>query len=330
MNRTKKTNYDNMLEFDLNRIPKIALVIGVGDGACKALNQMYLNNDFDTIDFLAVNTDQQALGHLEIPLTNQIIIGEHTTKGLGCGNDPDLGKKSALESITAIKERISEDYKIIFILAAMGGGTGTGASPVIAELCRESGCLVIAIASGPHILEGETRQIHVPNGIDFLCKCSDAVFLFPNDRVISLQDSENYPISFKASDLIFKMPVDLIMNMITNQGYINIDFKDLDSILKGVNGITSIISGTWLGQERIAQVLYEMYASPYLPENKMNSSGKILLCFEYGLESEITMAEIGETVDSLQDRFGFNTEIIWGNCFNPKLSDQIRISAIIS
>ena len=114
-----------MLEFDI--VHKIALVIGVADGACKALNQIYLDNDFDTIDFLAINTDKQGLGNLAIPSTNQLLIGLNTTKGMGCGGDPDLGKKSAIESITAIKEHISKDYKIIFILAALGGGTGTGA-----------------------------------------------------------------------------------------------------------------------------------------------------------------------------------------------------------
>ena len=203
-----------MLEFDLDYKSKIALVVGVGDGACKALNHIYLNNDFNTIDFLAINTDTQALGNLAIPSTNQLLIGVNTTKGEGCGNDPELGKQSAIESITAIKEHISKDYKIIFILAALGGGTGTGASLIIADLCRESGSLVLSIISSPHKLEGELRQIQANDGIDSLCKCSDAVFLFPNDRIISLQDFENCPISFEASDLLFKMPIEIILDMI--------------------------------------------------------------------------------------------------------------------
>ena len=180
----------------MNMVHKIALVIGVGDGACKALNHIYSNNDFDTIDFLAINTDKQALDDLEIPLTKQLLIGVNTTKGMGCGNNPDFGKKSAVESSTAIKEHISKEYKIIFILAALGGGTGTGASSIIAKLCQESGSLVITIVSSPHKLEGEIRQIQSKIGINSLCKCSDAVFLFPNDRIIPLQGFENYPLSF--------------------------------------------------------------------------------------------------------------------------------------
>jgi len=323
-------NQNNMLEFDMDMVPKIALVIGVGDGACKALNYIYLNNDFNTIDFLAINTDKKALGNLDIPPMNQLLIGENTTKGVDCSTDPGLGEKSAKESSIAIKEHISKGYKIIFILAAFGGGTGTGGSSIIADLCRESGSLVISIVSSPHKYEGELRQIQAINGINSLCKSSDAVFLFPNDRIISLQDFENCPISFVASDLIFKTPIEIIMDMISNQGYINIDFDDLNSTLRGVNALTAIISGIGHGNERIAEALRGMYASPYLSEIEINLSGRILVCFEYSLESEISMNEMGDVIDSLQDKFGFNTEIVWGNCFNPKLSNQIRISAIIS
>jgi cell division protein FtsZ len=319
-----------MIEFDMNLAPKIALVIGVGDGACKALDHFYSNNDFDTLDFLAVNTDKQALGNLEIPPTRQLLIGANTTKGFGCGNDPNLGRKSAIESIPAIKEQISKEYKIIFILAALGGGTGTGASSIIAEICQESSSLVIPIVSSPHKLEGEILQIQAQKGMKSLCESSDAVFLFPNVRILSLQDFENYPISFKASDLIFKMPIEIILDMISNQGYINIDFDDLDSVLRGVNKITTIISGTGHGPERLTEALNGIYTSPYLSEIEMISVGNILLCIEFGSESEVTMNEIGVVVDSLQDIFGTETTIIWGNCFNPKLSNQIRISAIIA
>jgi len=324
-------NQNNMLEFDMDMVPKIALVIGVGDGACKALNYIYLNNDFNTIDFLAINTDKKALGNLDIPPMNQLLIGENTTKGLGCGTDPDMGEKSANESSAAINHHISKGYKIIFILAALGGGTGTGASPIVAELCHKSGSLVITIVSNPHRLEREIRKNHAKNGINTLCRCSDAVFLFSNDRILPLQDVENCPISFDASDLVFKMPIEIILDMISNQGYINIDFDDLNSILRGSNSLSTLISGTGRGDERIAEALRGMYASPYLlPEIEMILSGSILVCFEYSSESEITMNEIGETMDSLQEKFGLYTEIVWGNSFNPKLSNQIRISVIIA
>lgn len=323
-------NQNNMLEFDLDYVSKFALVIGVGNGACNALNQIYLNNDFDTIDFLAINTDKQALGNLDILPMKQLLIGENTTKGLGCSTDPGLGEKSAIESSATIKEHISKGYKIIFILAALGGGTGTGASPIIAEMCRESGSLVLSIVSNPHKHEGKLRQIQAINGINSLCKSSDAVFLFPNDRILFLQDFESCQISFEESDLLFKIPIEIIMDMISFQGYINIDFDDLNSTLRGVNALTAIISGVGHGNERIAEALRGMYASPYLSEIEINPSGRILVNFEYSLESEITMNEIGDVIDSLQDKFGFNTEINWGNCFNPKLSNQVRISAIIS
>lgn len=320
---------ENMLEFEMDRVPKVALVIGVGDGACKALNHIYLNNDFDAIDFLAINTDKHALANLDIPSTDKLLIGVNTTKGVGCRGDRDLGKKSAIDSTLAIEDRISKGYKIVFVMTALGGGTGTGASPIIADLCRESGSLVISVASKPHNLEGEFRQIQAKNGVDTLCKSSDAVFLFSNDRIVSLHDFENCQILFEPSDLTFKMPIEVILDMISIQGYINIDFDDLDSTLRGINSLSAIVSGTGHGNERIAEALREMYDSPYLSESEMNPSGSILVCFENSSESEITMNEIGEAIDSLQDKFGFNTEIIWGNSFNSKLSNQIRISAII-
>ena len=318
-----------MIEFDLDMVNKIALVIGVGDGACMALNHIYLNNDFDTINFLAINTDAQALDCLAIPSTNQLLVGENTTKGVGCGGDPNMGEKSAKESSAAINHHISKGYKIIFILAALGGGTGTGASPIVAELCHKSGSLVITIVSNPHRLEREIRQNHAKNGINALCRCSDGVFLFSNDRILPLLDIANCPISFDASDLVFKMPIEIILDIISNQGYINIDFDDLNSTLRDANAITALISGIGHGDEKIAEALRGMDASPYLSEIGINPSEKILVCFEYSLESEISMNEIGDVIDSLQDKFGFNAEIIWGNSFNPKLSNQIRISAII-
>lgn len=126
------------------------------------------------------------------------------------------------------------------------------------------------------------------------------------------------------------MPIEIILDLISIKGYINIDFEDLESTLRGVNNLAAIISGTGHGHERLAEVLHGMYDSPYLSEIEMKSYENLLVCFEYGSGSELTMNEIGEVIDSLQDKFGFYTEIVWGNCFNPKLSDQIRISAIIS
>lgn len=318
-----------MLEFEMDRVPKVGLVIGVGDGACKALNHIYLNNDFNGIDFLAINTDKQALGNLDIPSTDKLLIGVNTTKGMGCRGDCYIGKKSAIESTLEIEEHISRGYKIVFVLTALGGGTGTGASPIIADLCREFGNLVISVASKPHKLEGEFRQMQAMNGIDSLCKFSDAVFLFSNDRIVSLHDSEKCQIAFEASDLTFKIPIEVILEMISIQGYINIDFDDLDGLLRGTNAPSILISGTGKGDNRVSMALREMYNSPYLLENEMNLSGNILVCFENSSESEITMNEIGDAINSLQDKFGFNTEIIWGNCLNPKLSNQIKISAIV-
>lgn len=308
----------------------MALVIGVGDGACRALNHIYLSNTFDGIDFLAINTDKQALCNLDIPIERQLLIGMNVTNGLGADSNPAIGRESAIESIQAIKEIVSKDCKIVFILAGMGGGTGTGSSPIIAELCRDIGCVVVTIASIPGVFESNIRKAISRNGIDLLYKASDMVLLFPNDRIASFHCNANNPEVFKYSDLIFKMPVDIISRMLSSKEYPLIDFDDLKAVVQGENPLAAVISGIGDGEDRVTEALLNLYVTPYLLDVKIKAVNNILLFIESGSESQIRMSDIGIIIDNLQEEFGENSVIVWGRGINVEFSTEIRLSAVLT
>jgi cell division protein FtsZ len=308
----------------------MALIIGIGDGACRALNHIYLTNNIDGIDFLAINTDKQALCRLDIPIERQLLIGMNVTNGLGSGFNPEVGRESALESISAIKEIVSKDYKIVFILAGMGGVTGIGSSPIIARLCRDIGCVVVTIVSVPSVFEGNIRKTISRNGIDLLYKSSDMVLLFSNDRIASSHCNVNNPEVFKFSDLVFKMPVDFIIRMITSKEYPLIDFDDLKTVVQGSNVLLTAISGLGDGEDRVTEALLKLYSSPYLLGVDIKAVNNILLFIESGSENQIRMSDIGIIIDNLQEKFGENAVIVWGCGINANFSTEIRLNALLT
>lgn len=319
-----------MIKLDNETNNSLALVIGVGDGACKALNHIYLCNTFDGIDFLAINTDEQALCSLDIPIYRQLPIGANVAKGLSSGSNPDVGRESAIESIQAIKEIVSKDYKIVFILAGLGGGTGTGVSPIIAKLCQDIGYVVVTIVSIPGVSEGNIGKAISRNGIDLLYTSSDVVLMFSIDRIDSSNCNTSIPEVFKFSDLIFKMPVDIIGRMLLSKEYPLIDFDDLKAVVQGVHALAAVISGIGDGEDRITEALFNLYSSPYLLDVEIKVVNNILLFIESGSESQIRMSDIGIIIDNLQEGFGENSVIVWGRGINAEFSTEIRLSAILT
>lgn len=307
-----------------------ALVIGVGGGACRALNHVYLSNNLDGIDFLAINTDKQALCILDIPSDRQLLIGENVAKGSGSGSNPDVGRESAIESIPAIKEIVSNNYKIVFILAGMGGGTGTGSSPIIAKLCRDIGCVVVSIVSIPGVFEGNIKKAISRNGIDLLYKSSNLVLMFSIDRIASNHCNANISELFKFSDLVFKMPVDFIIRMLTSKEYPFIDLDDLENVIQVSKELSAVISGIGDGNNRISEAFLKLYSSPYLLDVEIKSVNNILLFTESGSENQIEMSDIGIIIDNLQDKFGENTVIVWARGINANFNTEIRLSALLT
>lgn len=312
---------------------KLALVIGVGSGACKALNYTYLCKKDYEIDFLAIDTDIQALGRLDIPTVQQLIIGENVTMGLGTEAKPEIGRISAIESIQVLKRRISKDYKIVFILAGMGGGTGTGALPIIAELCYKLDCIVMAIISIPGSFEGEMINRNALNGIDLLPQFSDIVLKFSIDAIADSNEEQSQAQVFQYADLIYKMPIDIIHRMLLSTKisiYPVVDLTDIEKVIKAANGYSAVISGIGNGKNRIEEALLDMFGSPYFSGIKSESLKSILVFMESGINNEIKMSEIGRIVDALQREIGNDTVILWGSGVNPGLKTGIRISAILS
>jgi cell division protein FtsZ len=322
-----------MSEYDRVIHNKLALVIGVGSGACKALNHNYLCKKVYEIDFLAIDTDKHALARLDIPTNQQMIIGKNLTMGIGTEAKPELGRESAIESIHTLKKIISKDYKIVFILAGMGGETGTGAVPIIAELCHNLDCIVITIVSIPGHFEGKIINGNIQNRIDLLTRFSDIVLTLSIDSITNSHKNLSSSQIFQCSDSFFKAPIDVILRMflITKHSiYPNVDLDDIKTVIQGANGVSAVISGIGNGKNRIKEALLDMFGSPYLLDFTLESVNSILVFTESGIKNEITMSEIGKIIDYLQEEIGNDTVIIWGSGFDADLKAEIRISALLS
>lgn len=320
-----------MIEFEINdKNIKHALIIGIGNGACNALNYIYLNNTFDQIDFLAINTDKQALSNLNIPQNRQLLIGERLTKGKSTDGNTEIGRACAIDSIEEIKEFTTINYKTVFILAGMGGGTGTGATPVIAELFLNLGYIVVTIVSSPGILEGQLSKENIKHRVEILSKSSDVVFMFSNDRISAMHNENSISEILNHANSVFKMPIDIIMEMVTPYGDGNINYDDVKELIQGVNGLAVAISGSSKGVNRIEKALKEMYNSPYLSNAKLKSANKMLLFFEWRSEDEIEMPEMGEVVDSILENMRDDSTITWETRINALQKTEIKINAIFT
>ncbi len=317
------------IQTNSNRI----LVISIGSGACKALNHIYLSQKVYDIDFLAIDTEKQALASLEIPISQQLIIGNNVTMGRGTEAKPELGRKLAIESIQTLKNFITKDYRIIFILAGMGGGTGTRALPIIAEFCHNLDCIVITIFSIPGLFEGEIINENILNGIELQSRFSDIALKFSIDEIANSHVNLSLTQIFQYSDSIFRTPIDVILRMLLSTKhfiYPVIDLNDLKSVIQGANGFSAVISGVGNGKNRIEAALLDMFSSPYLWGIKLVSVKSVLVFTESFTEHEITMSEIGRIIDYLQQKIGNDTVIIWGSGLVADLKTEIRINAILS
>ena len=307
---------------------KLAIIIGVGGGGCNALNYIYSEKKSDDIDYYALNTDIQALENLSIPLQNRLLIGDKLTNGQGAGADPKKGEASAIESKQLVKNFLSKGYKIAFILAGMGGGTGTGAAPIIANACIELDILTISIVSTPFTFEGSLRQKQAKKGIELLSQNSDSVLIFANDNILNYYSTFKFSEAFKYSDFIFKKPIDIIWGIISRPGYINVDFADVETVLKS-SGISTITSGMGEGEKRIESALKEILDSPFLSNVNVRNVKNMLVHIESGTD-EIRIDEIGIIMDFFTEKFGSDADIIWGNSYNQDIKNKISIGAIIT
>jgi len=297
-------------------------VLGIGGGGGNAINTMVFSDMIKGVDFVAINTDAQAL------LANQaqikLQIGENLTRGLGVGGNPELGCQSAEESREKIKE-ILMDTDMVFITGGMGGGTATGASPIIAEIAKEQGALTIAVVTKPFLFEGTRRMVNAEEGIEKLKEKVDALIVIPNQKLLDSVDRKVTLIeAFKTVDSVLAQGVQGISDVITMPGLINRDFADIKSIMKDA-GSAFMGIGTGIGENR-AQAAARLAISSPLLEVSINGARGILFTISGG--PDLTMAEVEETSKIITEHADADANIIFGATINEKMTDQIKVSVI--
>lgn len=313
------------MEFDYQEHKKEAIikVIGVGGGGSNAVNHMYKEGIKD-VEFVICNTDAQALENSRIP--KKIRLGETLTEGRGAGNKPDVGEESARESIEDIKAVLGDNTNMIFITAGMGGGTGTGAAPVIAEIAKELGILTVGIVTIPFRNEGKRRINQAVDGIRKLEGKVDSLLVINNERIIDLYG--DFPLSeaFAKADGVLATAAKGIAEIITFHGYINVDFADVDTVMRE-SGVSIMGSGSAEGENRAILAIEEALNSPLLNNNNINGAQNILVNITSG-DKEALMSEIGDVTNYIQQKAGNNADLIWGNGRDDSLGERLSVTVI--
>lgn len=301
----------------------IIKVIGVGGGGGNAVNHMY-RQGITGVDFIICNTDAQALEFSPIP--NKVQLGASLTEGMGAGSIPEVGKNSAIENIEDIKNMLGPQTKMLFITAGMGGGTGTGASPIIAKAAKELDILTVAIITTPFSFEGKRRKMQADDGLEELKKYVDSYLIISNDRLREIFGNLTLGSAFAQADDILTTAAKGIAEIITVPGYINVDFKDVRTVMKE-SGVCIMGSYSADGDNRALAAVEGALASPLLKDNEIEGARYILLNISSGLK-EVTMDEVSIITDYIQDKAGLSADLIWGNCIDENLEDKISVTII--
>ncbi|MBU6324147.1 MAG: cell division protein FtsZ [Bacteroidetes bacterium] len=304
-------------------IPSIIKVIGVGGGGSNAVNYMY-KAGIEGVQFYVCNTDAQALRSSVVP--NKIQLGVQLTEGLGAGSEPEMGQKAAQESADKIAEMLRQNTKMVFITAGMGGGTGTGAAPVIAEIARQMGILTVGIVTVPFSDEGPDRRRQAEEGIEKLRPHVDALLVIINDRVLEMY--ENLPISkaFASADNVLCTAAKGIAEIITRTGYINVDFRDVETAMRN-SGRAVMGMGQGAGEDRAEIAVKSALDSPLLNNMRLDGARHILVNIVFG-NTEPTMKEIRKITGFLQDKTGNTAKLKFGLTNNPELNEELSVTVI--
>lgn len=307
-------------EFEVEQTAQIK-VVGVGGGGNNAVNRM-IDFGLKGVDFISINTDRQAL---YLSKANQKIqIGDKLTKGLGAGANPEIGQKAAEES----KDDIAQSLKgadLVFITAGMGGGTGTGAAPIVAQVAKELGILTVGVVTKPFLFEGKKRMVHADQGITKLKEGVDTLVTIPNDRLLQVVDKKT-PITeaFKVADDVLRQGVQGISDLITIPGLINLDFADVKTIMLN-RGLAHMGIGRASGEGRAVEAAKQAISSPLL-ETTINGATGVLLNITGG--TNLTLFEVNEAADQVKQSADPEANIIFGAVIDEEMGDEIRITVI--
>ena len=312
------------ISFDLPKNQSnVIKVIGVGGGGSNAINHMF-KQGIKGVDFIVCNTDSQALQNSAVP--NKIQLGVHLTEGLGAGANPDVGQQSAIESISDIEKMLDQNTKMVFITAGMGGGTGTGAAPVIAQLAKERDILTVGIVTLPFVFEGKVRQEQALIGIEKLRKQVDSLIVINNNKLREVYGNLGFKAGFSKADEVLATASRGIAEVITHHYTQNIDLRDAKTVLSN-SGTAIMGSATAEGETRAKDAIISALDSPLLNDNKITGAKNVLLLIVSGT-NEITLDEIGEINDHIQSEAGFNANIIMGVGEDETLGDAIAVTVI--
>ncbi|WP_423126464.1 cell division protein FtsZ [Gaoshiqia sp. Z1-71] len=299
----------------------IIKVLGVGGAGCNAVNHMF-NEGIRGVDFLICNTDAQVMQNSPVPI--KIQLGVTLTEGRGAGNQPEHGEQAAIENLEDLRKVLEGTTKMLFITAGMGGGTGTGATPVIARLAREMDILTIAVVTVPAPKEGRRRFQQAMDGLERLKEHVDSMLVISNEKLHTIYGDLPASKAFKKADDIIGTAVKGVAEIITVHGNINIDFADVYTVMADSK---VFIMGTGIaeGENRAMQAVADALESPLLDSNDIYGTKDILLNIISG-DDEITMGEIGDIIEYLQDKAGQDANIIWGNGIDRKLGNKISVT----
>ncbi|MBW8332214.1 MAG: cell division protein FtsZ [Prolixibacteraceae bacterium] len=315
---------DEILNFGIEQAnSSIIKVIGVGGGGCNAVKHMF-DEGIVGVDFIICNTDAQAMQNNPVPI--RIQLGVTLTEGRGAGNLPEQGEQAAIENLDDIRNVLEGTTKMVFITAGMGGGTGTGAAPVIAQLARDLGILTIAVVTLPSPAEGKRRYDQARAGIEKLKDHVDSMLVISNEKLHKIYGNLPASVAFKKADNIITTAVKGVAEIITLHGNINIDFADVCTVMAG-SEVFIMGTGFATGEGRAMKSVQQALESPLLDSSSIKGTKDILLNMISGTQ-EITMGEIGEIIDYLQEAAGQDATIIWGNGIDLRLGDQISVTII--
>ena len=322
------TNND-IFTFDLPKNQSSYIkVIGVGGGGGNAVNHMY-REGIKGVDFIVCNTDMKALNSSPVP--NKIVLGD---LGLGAGNKPERARKAALEKADDIREALSHNTQMLFITAGMGGGTGTGAAPVIAEVAKSidlenedtNKILVVAIVTLPFSFEGRRRREQALQGIEELRKHVDSILVINNDKLRSFKDFGLSKAFGMANDILLTAAKG-IAEIITVDAYVNIDFQDVNTVMEN-SGTALMGAGSGRGENRAMDAITAATTSVLLDDNDIHGAKNVLLYFSYSPEHEITMDEVGAITDFVSDKTDGTADVIWGAGADDSLDDELKVTLI--
>ncbi len=312
------------MKFDLPKeLASIIKVIGVGGGGSNAVNHMH-DQGIKGVDFLICNTDRQALDVSPVPVKLQ--LGEALTEGLGAGSIPERGKDAAQENIEEIRQLLNDRTKMVFITAGMGGGTGTGAAPVIAQIARDMGILTVGIVTSPFQWEGRKRKQQAASGIEEMRAAVDTLLVINNDRLRDLYGNLSLDNAFAHADNVLTTAARGIAEIITVTGKVNVDFEDVKTVMTG-SGVAVMGMAEADGDDRALSAAQAALASPLLNDNDIKGAKYVLLNITHGTR-EVLMDEINEITDHIQDAAGSSADVIWGYCKDEALGEKVRVTVI--